>query len=130
MNIKTQVNITITDDSSENYYLPLSGKYYSITDLVEKDTARTIEIAGGSSDIALGLGNVNTLKYLILHVSGADITVKINDAANFAIPVNVYRLSESETKYGVLLLTTSGITELYLSNSGSDKATIKVFMAA
>lgn len=79
-------------------------------------------LVAGATDVAIQLGNVSSVAFLAIRTNVKNpldtptaITVKKNSATGE--PITVEPLPD--TKEGHMLLTTSGITALYLSNPGT-----------
>lgn len=132
MRIKFQGTFQIIDDAEnvETIQLPAISKSLEITDLSEKDV-REIDIAAGASDVALGLGNVNSPKALIIIAMVQGVTYKLNSTGATATSIAATKKTDTEKKYGMLFLTTdTSITEIYFGNSGSVAAKIKVIIVS
>lgn len=113
--------------------LPLSGEYFEIDEIAERDPGREIKIAGGATNVAAGLGQVDSPKLLIIVVMDGTLNLKVNSTSAPIMDMNIAarRITETFTKYGVFLITTdTSITELYFTNAGSDTAKVKIFMAS
>ena len=81
-----------------------------------------LTLPAGSADVQLQLGNISSLAFLAIRTNAknplddpAAITLKKDSASGE--PITIAPLPD--TKEGHLLLTTTGITALYLSNSGT-----------
>lgn len=85
-----------------------------------------IQIAAGASDVAQSLGLVDAANLLCIFTD-QDISYKKNSNSGEIQYIKADKIS-GNTKYGIALLTTSGITSLYFSNAGSNTA--KVMMLA
>jgi len=80
---------------------------------VDENAWDNLSLANGQSDIQLPFGGL-TKAHIIAIKSDEEITVKINDSLNVAIPITE-----------IVLRSTTGITALYLSNASGNTANVE-----
>jgi hypothetical protein len=129
MDIKINGTLSLIDGSNiKSFGLPQDGKALGVPNITEKDLQRTIKVAAGSTDVSVSLGGVDEARLLII-VSDQNISYKKNSSGGEANTIVVGATSTTDKKLGMHLLTTSGVTSLYFSNSGSESANVEIYAA-
>lgn len=130
MEIKLSAILQLNDGNNTKLYeLPSEGRYVGVPGLTEKDLGRTIKIAAGATDTQISLGGVDEAKVLAI-ISDQTISYKKNSSGGEANSLVATQILGTDKKYGFHILTTSGVTSLYFSNSGSETATVEIYLAS
>jgi hypothetical protein len=96
-------------------------------DVTEKGKM-TISVPAGASDLEQAFANVDNANLLFIRTTES-ITFKKNSDTGEVQNIVADKRAES-TKYGICIMTTSGITKLYFSNAGSNAAKVEIIFAS
>jgi len=109
-----------------------NGEYSVRTDAAEEGGSWKTTVAAAASDLEIRLDNIANVIFLFLKLEPKEetdpipeVTVKINDVANTPFTLK----PPSDKKTGMMLLTTDGLTALYVSNGGTEDVKLTVVAA-
>jgi hypothetical protein len=106
---------------------PQKALLLGISDLTEKSNDLVL-LPGGAEETEYNFGMVNSASLLFIRTTE---TISIRKETEFGEVWNIVADKTSgDTKYGILLLTTSQITKLFLSNPGSETAKVQIIIAS
>jgi len=126
MKAKVKVSIEyLTDSDVSQWVKPKTDLVIGVADITEANEGTTVSIAPAADDIKIDVTPVNGADLLYI-LTTENITVKFNADTNDANLIVADRLDSSSNKYGIFLATCSGITSIYLSNSGSTAAIVNL----
>jgi len=92
----------------ENFFLTVDAKFN-----------QTFKLAASATDFQVSLGTITTAKVLFIFTQG-NIEFKVNSIGNAATPC---------CPYALILAQNAGITELFLTNLGTE-VSVQVFIGA
>lgn len=87
-----------------------------------------ITLAAAAADVEQAFSNVDNANLLYI-LTTEDISFKKNSDTG-EVQYIVADKKAGTTKYGICLMTTSGITKLYFSNAGTASANVKIIFAS
>lgn len=99
----------------EGNEIEMAGRTEDLLSVSELNSS-VIEISAGMADLPVSLGGVSVAKYLLIETDNP-IKIKLNDVANTEIPITRF-----------LILNGGDFTKLYVSNSGTDSATVRILI--
>jgi len=109
-----------------------NGDYSVRTDAAQEGGSWKTIVAAGASDQEIRLDNIANVIFLFLKLEPKEetdpvpeLTVKVNDVGNTPFTL----APPSDRKTGMMLLTTNGLTALYVSNAGSEDVQLTVVAA-
>lgn len=128
MKVVFPIQLKLTDDADNiKDLVPNPLIEVGKADLTEHLHAE-FSLAAGAVNVQQQFGQVDNAKILLI-VTTADITVKINSNSADAITIKADKISGIK-KYGFFAGTFDGITALYFGNSGSSQAEVEIFLAS
>lgn len=97
-------------------------KFEVVTDVEKKGGSRKTELLASAADVPLQLDNITTVQLLIIRTTSLDpnqlpvgITIKRNSTSGETILIKPV----GDSKEGLLVITTDGLTSLFASNPGA-----------
>jgi hypothetical protein len=123
MPVRVNLDITLAVSSTSATERDLGNIRTSIlTDAWGEGGSRKLTIAGSTTDLQVSLCDLADAQFLFLKTRpkgendpAQTITIKLNSAAGEARTIEPF----GDKKEGYYLITTSGLTDIYVTNSGS-----------
>ncbi len=119
--IRYHINIQISSTTAEEKDLA-NASLEVVTDSFGEGGVRKFTVIAGATDLQIGLDNVANTQFLAIRTNSKDptldpvqLSVKRNTTGNEAIPITPM----PTTKEGHLLISTTGLTALFVSNAGA-----------
>lgn len=123
--VTLEVLVQLSENTQELKELGKSPPWRGTCDLLDEGGTWRQRIAAGASNVAIDLNGIATGRLLAIK-SNQTITVKKN--ASGGEPWTIRAMGTGALD-GIFLITTDGITSLYLSNAGSLPAEVTISLA-
>jgi hypothetical protein len=126
MRLKTRVSLSLSSTSAEEADVAnVAPQVYEKTDALSEGSARTYKVANGASSQAVELAGLSSVNFVYVKSSRA-ITVHLTTGSGVqSLPLAVPEGHEN----GHLLVNTSGVTGISVSNSSGGTARVMVILA-
>lgn len=118
--LRYDVEVGISSSTAEQKDLG-NPKYEVYTDDFDESSSARVVLAAAASDVAIPLGVISDGAFLMVRTAvknpsqlAGNVTAKLNGTGTDAITIAPYN-----SKEGLFMLTTTGLTSLHLSNPGS-----------
>jgi len=117
MRIKFKLESYISSTSAGDKDLGNAEWGYETTDAILEGSTRTYRIADDTENQTVDMSGLSEVNYMVLRTD-KEITLRINGTESVTVSV------PDDLDFGYMLLTTDGITELDVSNSSGQTATV------
>ena len=123
MTVRVRYRIEAPISSSEDERKDLANPTWEVvTDELDEGGIRKFKLAASATDVQLAMGNVQEGKFIAIRTQAADenqdpvqVDIKKNGVGGEAWPI----VPIGSTKEGHFLVSTTGVTALYATNTGS-----------
>jgi hypothetical protein len=129
--VRYRLDAAISSSSAESKDLG-NGSYEVVDDSQGEGGSRKITLPGSATDVAISLCDVADAKFFLLRVTPKDqnddaheVKIRLNSPTGDEISVKPL----GTTKEAYFMVTTTGLTALYATNTGSTDMSLTVFVA-
>lgn len=123
--VKFEVDLSISENSSEAKDLGNAAPWKGTNDLMDSGGAFKQKIAGSATNVEVDLNGLSVARFLGIKTNK---TIQIKKNSISGEPWTIKALGTGALD-GVMVITTDGITTLYITNTSTDPADITFFMA-
>lgn len=123
--IKFDLKFSISEDSSGRRELGQADPWYGVTDAIDDGGTFRMLVPAGTSNMAVSIQSLTQLNWLAIK---SDQTITFRKNSTSGEPTTLQALGTGAPD-AFMIMTTAGITSLYLSNAGSIDAEVVVSMA-
>ena len=126
MRLKSRVSLSLSSTTAEEEDISnIKPTVYEISDALSEGSGRSYKVANGASSQAVDLAGLAEVNFVYVRTNKA-VTFHITDAGGTE---NVDIAVPTGNSYGHLLLNTTGVTALAISNSSGATARVMVVLA-
>lgn len=133
MTVRVRYSLTAAISSTTAEYKDLgNGSFEVVDDSQGEGGSRKVTLPGSATDVSIGMCDIADAKLFVLRITPKDpnddcheVKIRFNDPAGDEISIKPLGTG----KEGYFLLTTTGLTALYATNTGSTDMSLTLFVA-
>lgn len=133
MSVRVRYSLTAAISSSSSEAKDLgNGSYEVVDDTQGEGGARKVTLPAGATDVSIPMCDVADAKFFLLRMTPKDpnddcheVKIRLNLITNAEIPIEPLGTS----KEGYFLVTTTGLTALFATNTGATDMSLTLFVA-